>query len=86
VESAEGSTLNSDSPQPQSAHNEAIQNLEEKPSATEDFAAALESFTTETEEAAREDNVIKGTVLKITPTHVVWISAQSPRACSPSPK
>jgi len=71
VESAEGSTLNSDSPQPQSAHNEAIQNLEEKPSATEDFATALESFTTETEEAAREDNVIKGTVLKITPTHVV---------------
>ena len=71
VESAEGSTLNSDSPQPQSAHSEVIQNLDEKPSATEDFAAALESFTTETEEAAREDNVIKGTVLKITPTHVV---------------
>src|SRR5690348_11106932 len=71
VESAEGSTLNSDSPQPQSAHNEVSQNLDEKPSATEDFASALESFTTETEEAAREDNVIKGTVLKITATHVV---------------
>ncbi len=71
VESAEGSTLNSDSPQPQSAHNEVTQNLDEKPSATEDFASALESFTTETEEAAREDNVIKGTVLKITATHVV---------------
>ena len=37
----------------------------------EDFAAALETFTTETEEAAGEDHVIKGTVLKITPTHVV---------------
>ncbi len=40
-------------------------------SAAEDFAAALESFTTETEEAVDEDKVIKGTVIKITPTHVV---------------
>jgi small subunit ribosomal protein S1 len=37
----------------------------------DDFASALESFTTETEEAAGEDKVIKGTVLKLTPTHVV---------------
>ena len=37
----------------------------------EDFASALENFTTETEEAAGDDNVIKGTVLKLTPTHVV---------------
>jgi small subunit ribosomal protein S1 len=45
---------------------------EEKPSlASEDFASALETFTTETEEAAGEDHVIKGTVLKLTPTHVV---------------
>jgi small subunit ribosomal protein S1 len=48
---------------------------EEKPamssSVTEDFAAALETFTTETEEAVGEDRVIKGTVLKLTPTHVV---------------
>ena len=83
VESPEGSTLNSDSPQPpQSGHsdsvenastdNHATQNVDEKhPSTTEDFASALENFTTETEEAAREDNVIKGTVLKITATHVV---------------
>ena len=41
------------------------------PATSEDFASALESFTTETEEAAREDNVIKGTVLKLTATHVV---------------
>jgi len=37
----------------------------------EDFASALESFTTETEEAVGEDRVIKGTVLKLTSTHVV---------------
>jgi small subunit ribosomal protein S1 len=83
VESPEGSTLNSDSPQPpqsahtdsrhhDSTHNDATHNLDEKqPSTTEDFASALESFTSESEEAAREDKVIKGTVLKITATHVV---------------
>lgn len=42
-----------------------------KPSAPEDFAAALESFTTEAEEAVSDERVIKGTVLKLTPTHVV---------------
>lgn len=46
---------------------------EEKPAAmaSEDFASALETFTTETEEAAGDDRVIKGTVLKLTATHVV---------------
>ena len=46
---------------------------DEKPSSAvaEDFASALESFTTESEEAVREDKVLKGTVLKLTPTHVV---------------
>src|ERR1022692_4077751 len=39
--------------------------------AGEDFSSALESFTTETEEAVGEDRVIKGTVLKLTSTHVV---------------
>ncbi len=39
--------------------------------ASEDFASALESFTTETEEAEADDRVIKGTVLKLTPTHAV---------------
>jgi small subunit ribosomal protein S1 len=38
---------------------------------TEDFASALETFTTEAEEAVGEDRVIRGTVLKLTPTHVV---------------
>ena len=48
---------------------------EEKPPSIpppDDFAAALESFTTEVEEQqASEDHVLKGTVLKLTPTHVV---------------
>jgi len=43
---------------------------EEKP-ASDDFASALENFTTESEEAVGEDRVIKGTVLKLTSTHVV---------------
>ena len=40
-------------------------------SSNEDFASVLESFTTEAEEAVSEDRVIKGTVLKLTATHVV---------------
>src|SRR5438270_6248522 len=48
---------------------------QDKPSVTasnDDFAAALETFTTEVEEQqASEDHVLKGTVLKLTPTHVV---------------
>jgi small subunit ribosomal protein S1 len=48
----------------------ATQRADEKPGA-DDFASALESFTTETEEAVSEDRVIAGTVLKLTPTHVV---------------
>jgi small subunit ribosomal protein S1 len=40
-------------------------------SASDDFATALENFTTESEEAAGEDNVIHGTVVKLTATHVV---------------
>jgi small subunit ribosomal protein S1 len=46
----------------------------EEPSAiapADDFAAALESFTTESEEAVDDDKVLKGTVLKLTNTHVV---------------
>src|SRR5215475_5420536 len=46
---------------------------EEKPAApaADDFASALETFTTEAEEAVSEDRVIKGTVLKLTDKHVV---------------
>ncbi len=41
------------------------------PIASDDFAAALENFTTETEESVGEDHVIKGSVVKLTATHVV---------------
>ena len=45
--------------------------VDEKAAPAEDFASVLETFTTEAEEAVSEDRVIKGTVLKLTPTHVV---------------
>ena len=45
--------------------------LDDKAAAGEDFASVLENFTTEAEEAVSEDRVIKGTVLKLTATHVV---------------
>src|SRR4030081_3629017 len=38
---------------------------------SDDFAAALQDFETETEEAVGEDHVIKGRVVKLTATHVV---------------
>src|SRR5690348_7932583 len=38
---------------------------------TDDFATALETFTPEPEPASGEEHVLKGTVLKITPSHVV---------------
>jgi small subunit ribosomal protein S1 len=38
---------------------------------SDDFAAALENFTTEAEDAVGEDRVIHGTVVKLTATHVV---------------
>jgi small subunit ribosomal protein S1 len=65
----EGSTPDNTAQPPQTA-----QGQDEKTATlptAEDFASALENFTTETEEAASGDNVIKGTVLKLTSTHVV---------------
>src|SRR5947199_4130015 len=45
---------------------------------SDDFASALESFTTESEETTGEDHVIHGTGLKLTSTHVfVDIGAKS---------
>jgi small subunit ribosomal protein S1 len=67
--SEEGAKPATTAPEPQPA-----QSQEEKPAnpnPTEDFASALESFTTVAEEETGEDHVIKGTVLKLTPTHVV---------------
>jgi small subunit ribosomal protein S1 len=60
---------------PEAATQEGRTAATEKTSAapsSDDFAAALENFTTEVEEQqASEDHVLKGTVLKLTPTHVV---------------
>jgi len=67
--SAEVSTQETSVPEtPQAAESQ-----DEKPvsAGVEDFASALENFTTESEEAVREDKVLKGTVLKLTGTHVV---------------
>lgn len=61
------------------AHNEQS-TAEEEPKAApgDDFASALESFTTETEELEGDDHVLKGTVVKLTATHaVVDIGAKS---------
>jgi small subunit ribosomal protein S1 len=38
---------------------------------SDDFAAALQNFETESEESVGDDHVIKGTVVKLTATHVV---------------
>ena len=66
---AETDTSAPDAPAPHTARPVAV----EAPvsAGSDDFAAALENFTTETEEAVGEDHVIKGTVVKLTPTHVV---------------
>src|SRR5215469_7036135 len=48
-----------------------VGNSQKEDTHMDDFAAALESYTLETEPAPSEDNVFKGTVVKITPTHVV---------------
>jgi small subunit ribosomal protein S1 len=40
-------------------------------SGSDDFAAALHNFENQTEEAVSDDHVIKGTVVKLTATHVV---------------
>ena len=65
-----GSADRVDAPHPtQPAQDEKPQPMT---TSTEDFASALETFTTEVEEQqAGKDRVLKGTVLKLTPTHVV---------------
>jgi small subunit ribosomal protein S1 len=75
---AERGTASPEDSAPESAtprqQPEMAQHHDEKPATiatTEDFASALETFTTESEEAASEDNVLKGTVLKLTATNVV---------------
>ena len=64
-----------DSLKPSAQENSANEN---STAGSDDFAAALQNFETETEEAVGEDHVIKGTVVKLTATHgVVDIGAKS---------
>jgi small subunit ribosomal protein S1 len=83
TESHNGGSTVVDAPEPQPTPAEAQASAPEPVSAepaapevpaaaaSDDFAAALETFTTETEESVGEDHVIKGTVVKLTATHVV---------------
>lgn len=66
TDSSEHNTIHAVAPQTPEQSNDSTPS-----GAADDFAAALESFTTESEEAVDEDKIIKGTVLKLTPTHVV---------------
>ena len=61
----------SSEPSSEAAATQPAAAAEDKAAPAEDFASALETFTTEAEEAVSEDKVIKGTVLKLTGTHVV---------------
>jgi small subunit ribosomal protein S1 len=75
ADSFEGSAQHSVPSQPNSTSQP---HDEKQPGTSDDFAAALENFTTESEESVTEDHVLKGTVLKLTPTHaVVDIGAKS---------
>jgi small subunit ribosomal protein S1 len=71
TENIEGPPESSTQPASVAEAPQSAQPQDEKPGSAEDFASALESFTTESEEAVREDKVLKGTVLKLTATHVV---------------
>jgi small subunit ribosomal protein S1 len=62
-----GPALAQAAPQSEEAHDD----KQLSNASADDFAAALETFTNESEEAISEDHVLKGTVLKLTPTHVV---------------
>ncbi|MEY2413451.1 MAG: small subunit ribosomal protein [Acidobacteriaceae bacterium] len=69
ADSSEGSDRSNDTPELTHPHSQ--DDNQSFGAANDDFASALENFTTESEEAASDDNVIKGTVLKVTATHVV---------------
>ncbi|HLJ26927.1 MAG TPA: 30S ribosomal protein S1 [Candidatus Angelobacter sp.] len=58
-------------PQIQSSEQPNVGLAQKEDNHMDDFAAALESYTLETEPAPSEDNVFKGSVVKITLTHVV---------------
>src|ERR1700686_346851 len=72
VQSRENSTTMSENEsQTQSPERPAAGVTHKEETHMDDFASALESYTLETEPAPSEDNVFKGTVIKITATHVV---------------
>jgi small subunit ribosomal protein S1 len=57
-----------DAPENETLENSAHENAG---TGSDDFAAALQNFETEAEESVGDDHVIKGTVVKLTATHVV---------------
>jgi small subunit ribosomal protein S1 len=67
-DSRENEAPETDTPQNDAAENSAH---ETAAAGSDDFAAALQNFETETEESVGDDHVIKGTVVKLTATHVV---------------
>ena len=73
TESSQNSFPQNDGAKNDTAKVDASENAapETAAAASDDFAAALEHFETETEEAVGEDHVIKGRVVKLTATHVV---------------
>jgi len=62
-----------EAPETDTPQNDAAENSAHETAAagSDDFAAALQNFETETEESVGDDHVIKGTVVKLTATHVV---------------
>jgi small subunit ribosomal protein S1 len=67
-----GATYDQDNGHSQAKNNAHEDSVHESSSfGNDDFAAALQNFETETEEAVGEDHVTKGTVIKLTATHVV---------------
>ncbi len=69
--SSEGPMLATANLEPAEVFSNQDEKEEKQAAVIDDFATALATFTTESEEAASDDKVLKGTVLKVTPTHVV---------------
>src|SRR6202795_496577 len=69
----EHDTHETDTREPHAPENNTAENSPPANAAagSDDFAAALQNFETETEESVGDDHVIKGTVVKLTATHVV---------------
>src|ERR1700724_2245055 len=64
-------TMSGNQSQTQSPEQPSVGVTHKEETHMEDFATALESYTLETEPAPSEDNVFKGTVIKITATYVI---------------